>query len=124
MQASVEVGDDVARLDVGHAAERRRMQPLQQKCAVRWIGAQQPDGTLAGPAPEHEMFMLAFLAGAADLEDCSRAIGGADRLDDRASPDGIAVGSKRPLVQLPLERDVDRSWRHGAHVMTNAKALG
>jgi hypothetical protein len=75
------------------------------------------------------MFMLAFLAGAADLEDGPRAIGGAHWLHDRAAAtDGIAIDAKLPLLQLSPERGVDQSPRarpaHSAHVMTNTEALG
>ena len=88
------------------------MQPLQQQCTVWRIGAQQPDGTVATPSPQHEMLMFGFRVGTADLEDGSHSIGGAHRLNDRAAPvHGIAVEPKLPLVELSLEHDVDRRPR-------------
>ena len=113
MQASVEAGDDVACLHIAQIAEGFGMQPLEQQCAVRRIGTQKPDGTVATPAPKNEMLMFGLRVGTADLEDGARSVAAAHRLNDRAAPiDGIAIGPELPLVELPLEHDVDRSLRH------------
>ena len=78
------------------------------------IGAQQPDGTVATPAPKHEMLVFGFRVGTADLEDGPHSIGGAHRLNDRGAPvHGIAVESKLPLVELALEHDIPRYDERG-----------
>jgi hypothetical protein len=51
VEATVEPGDDFARVDVPQRAEILRTQAFQEDGSTWRVGAQQPDRAVAAPAP-------------------------------------------------------------------------
>ena len=58
VDASVEPGDNLTRFDGRQRVEILRPQPLQKHGTAPRVRAEQPDGTVAAPPPQHEVLVF------------------------------------------------------------------
>ena len=81
MNAAVQIGHDGAGVILGDSGEISGMQPLEQQSAMVRVGTEQTHRAVATPALQHQMLVLGFRIGEADLEHGGRTLGGPDRQD-------------------------------------------
>lgn len=113
VQASVQIGDHTAGLDVGHRRKAARLQAFEQQRAPTWVGPQQTRRAVTSPPPKHKVLLTVRRIGPADLEHGRQGSRRAHRHHEgTGTVDGWAVGAKIPLLHEAVHDSAD----HVTHV--------
>ena len=111
MKAAIQACDDVAGIDVGHAFQRLRAQPLQKQCPSMRIGSQQPRCAVTVPSAHHQVLVF----GVPDLQNCGNPVGRQHRqYGCPGAAHHAAVGAQVPLVDQVV--DLAHSVSSASHI--------